>query len=302
MNMKMIRRLETNTLTAPLGLRFQDVVTGEFIGTGLSVVAWPAPNPARRLPLLVNRSSVYVLHAAPGLRDFARRAGAEVWQEPLPRRPFVIEVRDEEERFLPFRLTIELPVRGIYRWADISPAGSAPGIPLYSTVTRLAPPGMAVVRAELYDPAQGRPAAWAVLEARRGGRLLGRGVADELGRVALIFPYPAPRTSPLGSPPSSPLNGVQPLSAQTWSLQLQAFYAPPLTAPMPGSPEQAAAEPPDLQAVLSQRAASLWDDAARTRPAPEAELAYGRALILRSREGNPASPAAPLSVLFITPA
>lgn len=300
-----IRKLETVTLTAPLGLRFADVVTREFIGSGLSVLAYQAGNPSRQFYLVANRIGIYTLHHAPGLLEFERREAADVWQTPIPLKTFVIEVTDQERRFLPFQLKIDLPVCGVYRW--ISPlagslVGDEPGIPLYPAAARQFPAEMAVVRAELQDIAQGKQASGAVLEVRFNGRLLGRGIADETGRIVLSFPYPAPRATLFASPPGSPPSGGgKPLTSQEWILRLQAYYSPLQTSP----PQPVKTEPPDLRATLSQQQAKLWDDAAMTIPLTEATLRYGRELILRSREGALASPASPPtqpSTLFITPA
>src|SRR5262249_13645303 len=130
------------------------------------------------------------------------------------------------------------------------------------------------------------------------GRLLGRGIADEMGRAAVIFQYPAPRASPFASPLGSPPTGSgRPLFSQEWSLELRAFYSPNLASP----PQQALSEQPDLRFALGQKQAALWDDDALTTPVTEAVLRYGRELILRSRDAS-ASPSARASVLFITPA
>lgn len=295
------RKLERVTLTAPLGLRFQDVVTGEFVGAGLSVLAYQAGDTARRFQLVANRSGVYALHHAAGLLDFERREADDVWQAPLPLKTYVIEVTDQERRFLPFHFDVELPARGLYTWispSNGSPVEAEPGVPLFSTASRQVPAGMAVARAELRDAAQNRPASWAVLETHYNGRLLGRGIADEMGRVVVIFQYPAPRASPIASPLGSPPAGSgKPLFSQEWSLELRAFYAPKLASPL----GQAAREPPDLRSTLGQKQAVLWDDIALTTPITEAVLRYGRELILRSRDES-ASPPARTSALFITPA
>jgi hypothetical protein len=295
-----IRILERVTLTAPLGLRFQDVVTGEFIGAGLSVLAYQTGNPARRFQLVANRSGVYTLHHAAGLLDFERRDADDVWQAPLPLKTYVIEVTDQERRFLPFRFDVALPARGLYEWispSNGSPVEAEPGIPLYPMASRQVPAGMAVARAELWDAVQSRPASWAVLETHYNGRLLGRGIADETGRVAVIFPYPAPRASPFASPLGSPPAGSgKPLFSQEWPLELRAFYAPKPVSPL----EQPPSEQPDLRSALGQKQAALWD-AALTTPLAEAVLRYGRELILRSRDES-ASPPARASALFITPA
>ena len=71
---------------------------------------------------------------------------------------------------------------------------------------------MAVLRVELYESpipeVNGvrikKPAARAMVEARYSGRLVGRGIADDKGRVAVIFAYPPPHDSisPFGSSPA----------------------------------------------------------------------------------------------------
>jgi hypothetical protein len=304
-----IRKLERVTLTALLGLRFQDVVTGEFVGAGLNVMAYRpgglAGYPERRFQLAANYSGVYALHHAAGLLDFERREADDVWRPPSPGKPHVIEVIDMERRFLPFLLNVELPARGLYTWispAPGSPVSSEAGVPLYSTAARQVPTGMAVARGELEDIVQNKPASWAALEIHYNGRLLGRGIADEMGRVAVIFPYPAPRaspfTSPIGSPPAS---SGKPLFSQEWTVELRAYYSPSQISP----PQPVKTELRDLRAILGQQQANMWDDLAMTTPFAEATLQYGRELILRSREGALASPASPPtqpSKLFITPA
>lgn len=299
----LIRQLELLTNTAPLGLRFRDVVSGEFIGGGLNVTAHPAGNRRLHFPLLPNRSGVYVLHHVPGLRDFQQRAADQVWRSPLPSQAFIIEALDPEQRFLPVQLTINLPVKGIYSWTSPigpSPPGPEAGIPLYPARARQAPAGMAVARAELFDLQTGNPAAWALIEAYFNNRLVARGIADQDGRLVSIFQYPAPRFSPLSSPIGSPVIGsVIPLHLQQWDLQLRAYYSPSL------SPVADVSKPPELNELFSQRQTILWDDAAKTRQFTNANLQYGRDLILCSSEGSlssPVSPPAKPSVLFITPA
>lgn len=299
---KLFRQMDLYSHTATLGLRFRDVVTGEFVSDGLSVTAYSMANPGNRRPLYPNRSGIFTLHNAPGLRDFEHRGLAEVWQTPLPNKPFKIEVIDSEQRFLPFCLALALPVKGIYTW--ISPLNGSPGrhensIPLYSATTRQAPAGMAVIRAEIFDLSRKSPAPWVVLEALSNGRLIARGIADENGRIALLFQYPAPRYTLLSSPLGSPLiGGGRPLFSQSWDLKLSAYYSPV-------SPLEPDDELPDLHSILSQRSGSLWEDATMTRPLTHVSLQYGRELILRSSEGSllsPVSPPALPSVLFINPA
>src|SRR5215213_9355000 len=172
-----IQIIEKLSLVAPLGLCFHDAATGERVMDGLSVSAYPAANTVRqkRTAMFPNRSGVYVLHKAEGLGRFARGAGdADFWQNNPPQKPFVVDVSDNESRFQPFRLTLQLPVKGIYQWENSPPASpnkKVSSIPLYSAPARKVLGGMAVIRAELRESREDA-AAFAVLEARFKGSLV----------------------------------------------------------------------------------------------------------------------------------
>lgn len=300
--MESYREMEKCSHTSPLGLRFRDAVSGEFVSAGLNVTAYSAANPTKRRLLYPSRSGTFVLQNVPELRDFEYRRPPKVWEAPLPDNKLIIEVVDLERRFIPFQLTVMLPVKGIYTW--VSPLDSSPGkqqssVPLYSSVTRQSLTGMAVIRAEMFDLSSRRPAPWVLLEALYNGQLIARGIADEKGRITLYFEYPAPRYTWLSSPPDSPLvGGGRPMFSQSWDLQLNAYYSP-------ASPPKPDEDLPDLQSVFSQSKARLWEDAAMTRPLTQVSLQYGRELILRSNEVSPLLPAssnALPSVLFINPA
>jgi hypothetical protein len=305
-----VQILERLTMVAPLGLRFHDVVTGAIIGSGLNVTVYPANNSARRVEAFVNRSGTYVLHHAPGLRSFEQGTGDdEFWENPPPPppQPFIIEVIDLERRFQPFLFTAELPAaRGLFNWlppfepSPPSPPSAAKSVPLYSAPARALDSGMAVIRADLWNPQANAAAAWAVVEARLGGVLQARGISDERGRIALIFPYPKPSDAPLSSPVESPpVNKNVPLLEQTWELTLSAGYVAPASSP--ATP----ATLPDLRATLDQLnapPAKLWIDFAGGEELASVTLGYGRELILKSQASITVSPPAPQSVLFITPA
>lgn len=304
--------IERLTRTTPLGLRFWDDVTGKVIGDGLVVTAYPPASPLRRIEARVNRSGVYVLSDLPGLREVEFGTGDdEFWSAfeqnspPPATARFKIEVVDSWRRFMPFLLTIDAPVKNIIASIPDSPASSPPesaqGIPLYSAASRATPAAMAVLRAELREwktdgNHQGEPARWAVVEARMAGRLLSRGVADENGLVALIFPYPAPVTHPLGSPPAiSPPGAEGPaLRDQQWTIELSAsFDRIRPQAPFPGAPAL-----PDIADVLTQSPATLWVDSERQEALTETTLSFGRELVLRSTTGINATG----SVVFISAA
>ncbi|MBI3328079.1 MAG: hypothetical protein HYZ81_15430 [Nitrospinae bacterium] len=292
--------IERLTLVAPLGLRFWDEVSGRAIGDGLLVTTYAETRPSRRVPALSNRSGIYVLHRIPGVQEFANGTGDQAfWADHPPRWARIVEVVDSARRFQPFQLRLLLPVRGVYDQPP-DPAGSppatAPGIPLYSAPNRTVPAAMAVLRADLWDPRggpdhTGSPAAWVVLTAHVPGRPGVRGIADAQGRVALIFAYPEPVTNVLASPPiASPLSppaGGTSLREQAWVLTLEAAYAP--WDPVPAVP--------NLDDLLAQPPAQLWDDFERTE-LTQATLRFGHELIVHSRDAR----GAPRSELFITPA
>jgi hypothetical protein len=235
--------LERTISVAPLGVRFWDAVTGRTVSDRLRVVEVETGRPA-----FVNRSGVFVAGA------MIRGTGdAAFWASPPERRTLTLEVSDALGRFHTLRFDAEAPTRGVFgEECGSPPAGT---VPLFSLPSRPYPPGTAAVRAELVDALTGDPAAYAVLEVSAAGIETARGIADELGRVLVLLPYPEP---PWHGP--SPPAGSRPLSAQTWPLQLAVRYSP-LSPP----------DTPDLCAVLAQP---------HTGPVVDAELAFGRELVV----------------------
>ena len=300
--------LERQRLTAPLGVRFWDVAVGTFVTGGLRVRAYPNNDPRHFTHASANRSGSYVLHHAWGLTGFEKGIEDIEFTDVSPaRRRFTVEVTDEQRRFLPVKFDADLPYKGLFRWqttterAPLELPNDSPSVPLYSSTLRTAPPGMAVLRAELYEggseqSSEMRPAAWAMLEARMSGRLLGRGLADERGRIALIFAYPAPQdstTSSTGSSPAAFTAGL-PFLQQEWAIQLEAYYQP------------TALEPniPNLNDILEQSPVSLFLDQALTEPLLEVTLMFGPKAFVRPSSSPLSSPLnpVPLSILFVSPA
>ncbi len=305
--------LDRLTMVAPLGLRFHDSSSGALVGDGLSVWAYPTGKPSTKREAIGNRKGVYVLHHGYGLREREHGDGtAAYWQNPVPpNKDFVIEVTDQQRRFQPFQFTASLPFEGIFRFDSAleSPLGARTTVPLFSSPVRSVPSGMAAIRADLWDTSLDAPAAWAMLEAFTGSKFLGRGIADDQGRIALIFPFPTPISfapaSPPGSPPGSPPVATSPpLTEQVWPLELRAFYTPerPLSSP-PDFLGDAGVALPDLRFTLSQPPATMWADAEQTEILQETNLRFGRELILKSRPSLTSPPTQTRdSVLFITPA
>ena len=301
--MNTVHVLERLTLTAALGLVFRDTATGDRVGAGLNVEVYRKTIPRVRATAHPNPSGVYVLHDAPGLGSSRFGAGDEAFWATQPELPgYVVEVSDSERRFLPFSFEVELFQRGVYSFESPLAASSPPEpttVPLYSSATRKVPPGFAAVRAELLDAATNAPAAWAVIEARAAGRLAARGISDERGRLALLFPHPAPARSAATSPPESPpVMRAAPLAEQSWELSLAAGYTGELSRPP-------VAAFPDLHRLLGQLngpPATLWADRAGGEELSHVTLRFGRELILRSDSFVSLSPPTPQSALLITPA
>ena len=300
--------LDRLTSVAPLGLRFHDVSTGTAIGDGLNVSAYPLGQPKAACVLSPNRRGVFILHHAPGLRTVENGTGDDdYWTNLPPRKDFVIEVRDDQYRFVSFQFIAALPNRGIYQWHEPvagSPPSQTTSIPLYSSPARTAAAGVAVVRADLWDPTRGpkgSEAPFAVLELYDNDRFVARGIADQKGHVALMFPYPAPKRFAPSSPPTSPL-GSPPRAAgpaltdQVWTFRVRALYAVQSPPQIPSNDAL-----PDLRALLLQREARLWADEAQTDQLLEVAVQFGQPLILRSRPLS-TSPPNGGSMLFITPA
>ncbi len=303
--------LEKFSIVAPLGVCFHDTATGERVLDGLDVAAYPLNSGSwkNKTSLRPNRHGVYVLQKIKGLEDFSRGSGdAEFWNNNQPENPYVIEVSDSLQRFQPFQFTLDLPVRGIFKWENIpsgSPNKSLESIPLYSAPTRKISGGMSVVRAQLQE-VSGVPAAFAVLEARFNGILIARGIADREGQIVLIFPSRAPQSNPISSPPANETHIT--LADQNWNLDLTVKYQPTIfqTSP-PDVIESEDENLPDLRLVLAQAEGTLWADSGQTEEYTTAVLKTGRELILRSRENANTSPMPALepavsSFLFVSPA
>jgi hypothetical protein len=287
--------LERLTRNAPWGVRFWDAAEGSASVDGLKVELYLPGNPAARARAIPNRSGVYVAHTLPafagtgspdqpGLRDFEGSDAAPdvLWR--IHTRTYRVEVRDPLGRFLPFAFDAELPARGFFQWpapwssppAAIALPGASgsppqallPYIPLFSAPARPAPPTLAVVRAQLREQGTGRVAAWCLLGVSIDDRPCGLGLADEQGRVAVIFPYPEPPRRRLASPP-------EPRNDFSWTVQLTAYGAP-------ASPAKAVPELPDLAEVLAGLAAPRPVLESLDSPGEPLRLTYRQELTVRT--------------------
>lgn len=285
-----LRVLERLSRVSPLGVRFQDPVSGGVITDGLQVHVYAPERPGRRMQALPNRSGTFVAARLAGAPDPAFEFGSGDDTAWPAGRPHVVEVVDRSGQFLPFTFDALLPARGLV--VPLCAASSPPSavVPLFPASARRVPSGIGVIRAELRFPtatASGtelRPASWAVVEARVAGLPPARGVADAEGRVVVMLPYPEPARRP-ARPASPPFPGGVPLASQEWSVTLDAFFEP--LSPVPAIP--------DLCRTLEQAPAALWADDRQERPLADQILRYGSELVVRG-EGT-----GDRSVVVITP-
>lgn len=264
----MLRSPDRITRTALLGVRFWDEVTRTPVQDGPVVELRHAANPYKRLRAIPNKRGIHVLHDAPGLRRSAYGTGDDqFWRNPPEGGELVLEVTDASGHFQPLEMTAHLPTRGFFTPDCLvaSPPAAEGYIPLFSTPVRPIPSGMAVVRMELRDWVHGKPVRWALLVVKYQDQMLGRGVADREGKVAVLFPYPEPESHRRASPPEVP---TQP----SWNLELEVFHSPSLLSQ----------ERPDLCALLAQPRARLLDGLSPAADLGPQELTLGRELIVRS--------------------
>ena len=260
--------IEQLSTFCPLGLRFWDAVTDDQVRAGLRVRAWPVPGRRPIVRAFRTVSDIYAFQGLPGLLDVERPSPSVTLPSPVPTRPFVVEVRDEERRFLPvaFRVDLPLPTRGLLMPTPMaSPAGPAPGFYLFSSPVRQRPPGIAVVRAELVDTL-GRPVRWAVVRVSIAGQGERWGLSDEGGRVAVHFPLPllTPFGELFGSPPGVVSPPGPPVADRAWDVSVAVFSEPSRLTPLPGT------DLPDLAEVFQQAAAGLFiSDGSPPIPAAE---------------------------------
>lgn len=279
-------------LTCALGVRFLDVATGALVGAdvavepldrislGLHAEAWPVNSPRKKTIGTVTPSGVLAFHGLPGLRELERSSAEDPFDVSPPPRDFQIEVIDKMGRFLPCTFIVTAPQRGIAHFAeDGSPPWIEAGaVPLFSAPSRLIPGGVAVIRAELRDLATDKPAAWALVEASyssRGSLQTARGLADDAGRVLLMFAYPEGQRRAYGASPPGNSRG---LSDQEWNIKLAFFHDA-------ADPVEKAA---DYGRRLSQPAAAAAGGPSPLTVLTEATLRFGRECDLKILDLFPA--------------
>lgn len=289
-----VRIRERVARQAPFGLRLWDVACATHIAEGLEIDVAVRGRPEASTRAFVNPSGIYCASDVPGLRRFELDDTADpaAWSAAL--RPYRVEVRDPQDRFLPFAFDADLPVRGLFD--RLMPAMSPPhllaspspltidGVPLFSSASRPVPEPFAAVRAQLREFGTERPAAWCLVTVSVEASVCGIGLADREGRVAVLFPYPDRPRPTLASPPPA-TNDFR------WNVELTAYY-------VPGPPAAPAPAVADLAAVLAQvnSPRPLFHSlASPPQPLPPLPLDYRVPLTVRTEAG----PTGPSSYLYV---
>ncbi len=292
-----VRVLEERTARTLLGIRFWDPALDEQVRDSLVVRARreafpfsPQEGVGPERTAVRTAGGVWAFHGLPGLRALERGEEPDPPASP-PGAPeaarFLVSVEDARRRFLPVAFTVDLPLPYRGPWnpgLEASPLSAAAArCYLFPAPNRPAGPGLAAVRAQLADadrtgPDGGpAPAAHALVELELEGGDRWYGLTDRRGSVTVLLPWP----TVTGTIATSPPNGTfPPLARQRWRVTVRVRWSPGLpTHPVAGGA-------PDLRAVRHQEPARLWPDAGPTVPELEAELAYGRELVLRT-SGRP---------------
>jgi hypothetical protein len=249
----------------------------------------------RRIPAVANKEGVFYARDLPFLAAAERGAGDDAYWAALSSLGFIVEVSDANGQFLSFSFPAQLPARGVFVWSCASaspvvPSSLSAGVPLFSAPSRSEVAMCGTLRAQLQEASTGLPAAGAVLHATIAGTEQATGIADALGRVAMLFPYPEPQDfPPIGDPSASPVASPtgSSLTGHTWPVTLTVQYAP-TTGPYPPYP--------DLCTTLSQPSAQLLADTSGAQLGPQT-LYVGTDLIVRSVD---AATGTPLSVVLVT--
>jgi hypothetical protein len=200
------------------GFQCVDAVTSESIADPLTVTS-------DALTLRPNRSGVFAVWDAPGLRDYTAFDPVLPWPDPVK---FEIGIQDPGGRYLPRRVKIEvpqpLPVAATLPTPPFTASSSnaiAYGpqlVTLYPGPSAPVALNWAVVRASVMSnasPPQRLP--WAVLQVLNGSTVLAIGVADPNGEALLAI-------AGLGLQVSSSPGG--PVTEVTTSATVQAWFDP----------------------------------------------------------------------------
>lgn len=268
------RKVERFQIFSPFGIRFWDPAMNQQVTDGLTVIAYPAYKSYQSTVAIRTVSGIYAFHNLPGLRSVEYPLVSDQLFSPNPKTAFIIQVTDNQQRFLPVRFSVDLPVNGIYPTDALNGANAVkpPGFYLFSASTRATGVNMAVLRVDLVeriDAVRTVPAAFAVLEITGPDNVIQYGLADEQGSLTILFPYPPFAIAMGSSPPQIDIH-------QKWILNVKVRYQPGVLGFVKES------RLPDLSSVFKQSQGAIWSDPNQAAQQITVELFYREELVLHS--------------------
>jgi hypothetical protein len=246
-------RFERVTILTPLGIRFWDAARDAQVTEGLHVSARPVGQPlATPIAAFVTASGIYAFQGLPGLQAIERPPADTpdlLFPGPAQSLPFWIDVVDRERRFVSVTFKASAPTQGLL-FHNVAPP-VPPGFFLFSSPSRSTWAGIAAVRADLVDATTGSAAAFAVVQVQVPGPGLVLGIADDQGRVVVMFPFPTVVRQ--ASPPPAPI--------PSWPLTVSIRYSPASLTLVPTAPLSHLLAPgplrPELGSMLAQAPAKI---------------------------------------------
>jgi hypothetical protein len=266
--------MERLIIRTPLGIRFWDHGANEAVRDYLNVTAWPKEGGSSSRQAIRNPSGIYSFHGLPGLRDWEYPCGDEKSGDAsFVGKKFIIKIEDPKNQFIPVAAIVEAPQPNDRIPNDMlcSPPECDKGFRLFSAPTRAAKFHLAAVRAYLWDAHRGTEAAHGMLKIGIGTATW-TGIADEKGKVAVMFPYPMELRALDISPPSSRI----PLHEQSWNISVRVFYGGADMTPLP------IAELPNLANIMAQTQASIYKTMTTSFDQLHETLTLGQQLVLRT--------------------
>ena len=262
---------ERSRIFTALGLRFWDPVLNMQISDHLSVRAWQDKTNYPVRHGFRTSSGNYAFQGLPGLHYIEYPYPGDKDRPELPKK-YIVEVRDELDRFMPavFSVDLPLPYRGLYLSEN---GNSFPGFYLISSPSRTTTQGLASVRGHLICKSTDIPASYAIAEVEIEGRKW-YGIANKMGSIAVIFPYPQ-----FKSPADTANNHGEmenPFSLQTWQMTIRIYFSPESLVFPQGS------NIPLIQTIVEQEPGEIWDTEIHSVKELSSNLTFDQEFILRT--------------------
>jgi hypothetical protein len=271
----------------PLGIQFWDAASDTPVSDGLTVTAQRTKGDYFSVPAKRTPSGIYAFQGLPHLRAVEDPSQHGSASSPPQAFEYVVAIEDHLGRFLPmvFGVTLPLGYRGLFLSVPLSSLpGGAGRAYLFSAPTRPVPPGMAAIRADLWDHEAAAPAAHAAVQVELAG-MQWTAVASERGAFLLVVPYPTVARLQLGSPPGS---GQPGFGAQTWPVTIS-VQCQPAKLRYPLTEKRDITWPwmdtPSLKSILyEQGPALIWFSESQPPVAAwTTNLTFGQELVLRTQ-------------------